>query len=120
MTDEAVEKLVAELVRPEVRALAAYHVPDPGDMVKLDAMENPYPWPGELAEQWLARLRGVLVNRYPDPRAGPLRLRLREVMRVPDGCEILLGRGAGTRAHLRHVQAAGPRPGAALRGGAPE
>jgi histidinol-phosphate aminotransferase len=30
------------LVRPEIRALAAYHVAPAAGMVKLDAMENPY------------------------------------------------------------------------------
>lgn len=33
------------LLRPEVLALSAYHVPDSKGFVKLDAMENPYAWP---------------------------------------------------------------------------
>ena len=31
-----------DIIRSEIRALNAYHVPDPAGMVKLDAMENPY------------------------------------------------------------------------------
>ncbi|MEK7796769.1 MAG: histidinol-phosphate aminotransferase, partial [Pseudomonadota bacterium] len=35
------EEKIARLIRPEIRALKAYHVPDAAGMVKLDAMENP-------------------------------------------------------------------------------
>ena len=85
---------VQRLVRPEVRRLNAYHVPDSAGMVKLDAMESPYPWPGDLVEAWLAALGSVTVNRYPDPAAVRLRGRLRAVMGVPAGSEILLGNGS--------------------------
>jgi len=57
-------------------------------------MENPYDWPPELVEAWLERLRGVHVNRYPDPRAGALKVRLRGIMEVPRGAEIILGNGS--------------------------
>jgi len=90
----AVSRLVERLIRPEVRRLSAYHVPDPGDRVKLDAMENPYPWPGELADAWLETLRGLTVNRYPDPAATRLKARLRQAMGVPDGVDVLLGNGS--------------------------
>jgi len=57
-------------IRPEVQALAAYHVPEVGDVVKLDAMENPYTWPDEdIRAEWAACLAAIGVNRYPDPRA---------------------------------------------------
>lgn len=85
---------VAEWVRPEIRALSAYHVPDPGDAVKLDAMESPYPWPPELLEGWLETLRRVSLNRYPDPAAPTLKARMREAMGVPAGAEVLLGNGS--------------------------
>ena len=88
------EESVRALVRPEIQGLSAYHVPDPGDLVKLDAMENPYPWPGELVDPWLEFLRGASVNRYPDPAARRVRDRLRVVMEVPEGSEILLGNGS--------------------------
>jgi histidinol-phosphate aminotransferase len=85
---------VERLIRPEVRALSAYHVPDPGRLVKLDAMENPYPWPGELGPLWHEALRGVEVNRYPDPGAGRLKAKLRQAMGVPEEAELLLGNGS--------------------------
>ncbi|MCW9057739.1 MAG: histidinol-phosphate transaminase [Gammaproteobacteria bacterium] len=81
-------------IRPEIRALSAYHVPDPGDCIKLDAMENPYTWPQAMVEAWLDTLREVSLNRYPDPGARQLRERLRACMQVPADMEILLGNGS--------------------------
>jgi len=91
---EAEEARIARWVRPEIRALSAYHVPDPGRMIKLDAMENPYTWPEEMVDAWLERLRGVGLNRYPDPGARQLQARLREAMAVPEGSALLLGNGS--------------------------
>ena len=44
----SIEKIVTQLIRPEIRALKAYHVPDASGLIKLDAMENPYAWPAAL------------------------------------------------------------------------
>lgn len=85
---------VARWIRPEVRALSSYHVTDPGECVKLDAMENPYSWPPQVVEEWLERLRGVCVNRYPDPEARVLAARLRTAMAVPEDAALLLGNGS--------------------------
>lgn len=82
------------LIRPEVRALGAYRVVDATGLVKLDAMENPYPWPGDLTDAWLARLRDTQLNRYPDPAAAELKQRLRETLQIPAGAELLLGNGS--------------------------
>ena len=81
-------------IRPEIRALSAYHVPDPGKLIKLDAMENPYRWPDALVDEWLGRLRAVELNRYPDPAAGPLTGQLRRSMQVPEGMQVILGNGS--------------------------
>jgi len=81
-------------IRPEIRALSAYHVPEPGEFIKLDSMENPYSWPAEMTEAWLDRLRGAALNRYPDPAARALRARLREAMAVPEGLAVMLGNGS--------------------------
>ncbi|MGD8796385.1 MAG: histidinol-phosphate transaminase [Thiohalophilus sp.] len=81
-------------VRPEIRGLHAYHVPEAKGLIKLDAMENPYRWPNELLDKWLDVVRQVELNRYPDPSATTLKQHLREGMGVPDGAEILLGNGS--------------------------
>jgi histidinol-phosphate aminotransferase len=38
----SISSLVAQLIRPEIQALHAYHVPPSFGLIKLDAMENPY------------------------------------------------------------------------------
>ena len=83
-----------EIIRDEIRALTAYHVPDAGGMVKLDAMENPYPLPPELRHALAERLAGAALNRYPDPGARELKLALRAAMQVPQGMALVLGNGS--------------------------
>jgi histidinol-phosphate aminotransferase len=90
----SIEKIVTRLIRPEVRALKAYHVPDAGGLIKLDAMENPYTWPEALKQEWLEVLRDVPINRYPDPSARALRAQLKQSLAVPDGMDVLLGNGS--------------------------
>src|SRR5512135_1620412 len=85
---------VAKLVRPEIRALKAYHVPDATGLIKLDAMENPYAWPEDVKQAWLKTLHDVAINRYPDPDARRLRERLRAALGVPAGMELILGNGS--------------------------
>jgi histidinol-phosphate aminotransferase len=87
-------ELVVRWIRPEIRALAAYYVPDANASIKLDAMENPYGWPDELVEAWLATLRQVSLNRYPDPNARLLKQGLRDRMGISSALEILLGNGS--------------------------
>jgi histidinol-phosphate aminotransferase len=85
---------IERLIRPEIRALKAYHVPDATGLVKLDAMENPYAWPEAMKDEWLRVLREAAINRYPDPQATALKRRLREALKVPAGLELLLGNGS--------------------------
>lgn len=81
-------------IRPEIRELSAYHVPDASGLVKLDAMENPYCLPDALLPQWQQGLLSVALNRYPDPAATALQARLINVMQVPQGQSIVLGNGS--------------------------
>lgn len=92
MTDT--KELIEKLVRDEVRALSAYHVPDASGYIKLDAMENPYQLPDKLVDEWLNVLREVDLNRYPDPAAQSLKAALRKAMHIPTDMEILLGNGS--------------------------
>lgn len=89
-----VEDWVRRLIRPEIRAQRTYHVPDARGLIKLDAMENPYPWPEALKPAWLETLRAVGINRYPDPGAVALKARLREALAVPAAADIMLGNGS--------------------------
>ncbi len=85
---------VTQWIREDIRDLSAYHVPDPGKMIKLDAMENPYHWPEVMQQEWLTQLADVPVNRYPDPSAAKLTARLEQVMNVPQGMHSILGNGS--------------------------
>jgi histidinol-phosphate aminotransferase len=98
------------LVREDVRALQAYHVPPGTGLVKLDAMENPYRLPEALAREMGARLAAVAVNRYPDPSGARLKQVLREAMAIPDSQEIVLGNGSDEI--LQIIALALARPGA--------
>lgn len=100
------------LVRPEILALKAYHVADAGEMVKLDAMENPYTLPEDLQRALAERLARVALNRYPEPTGRQLRERLAQRMAVPAGMELLLGNGSDDLIQIVTLTLA--RPGAAV------
>ncbi len=100
------------LLRPEVLALAAYHVPDASGLVKLDAMENPWALPPELAADLGRQLAGVAINRYPTADAPVLKAAIRKALGVPEGCSILLGNGSDEIIQLLALAVA--RPGAVL------
>jgi len=92
--DLNVSEQLLNWIRPEIRELTAYHVPDASGLVKLDAMENPYGLPEALLPRWKEGLAAVALNRYPDPAATALQQRLIEVMQVPRGRSIVLGNGS--------------------------
>jgi histidinol-phosphate aminotransferase len=87
-------KTPTDLIRREILELKAYHVPPAEGMVKLDAMENPYTLPPELAREMGERLAHVAVNRYPDPTAKRLHARVREAMGISDSLGVMLGNGS--------------------------
>jgi len=107
-TTAEIDALVGRWVRDEIRSLSAYHVPEFSGMIKLDAMENPYVWPPDLRREWANGLSETSVNRYPDPRAQRLRERLRQVMGVPEGQEILLGNGSDELIQMIIMALGGP------------
>ena len=100
-----------DLVRPEILALKAYHVPPAQGMVKLDAMENPYALPEDLRSELAAVLSRVELNRYPSPNPRELREAIARRMGVPRGMEVLLGNGSDEL--IAMVITALARPGAA-------
>ena len=101
-----------DLVRPEVLALKAYHVPEAQGMVKLDAMENPYPLPETLRRELAERLSRLDLNRYPDPTGERLRALIASRMKVPAGMSVVLGNGSDEL--LQIVTLALARPGASM------
>lgn len=83
-----------QMIRPVIKAIQAYHVADASGLVKLDAMENPYPLSADLKSKLQVRLSEAALNRYPDPSASALRKKLRQVMQVPEDKAIVLGNGS--------------------------
>ena len=105
---KGVNPAIERLVKSSVRALNAYHVPAAKGLIKLDAMESPYPLPEEMQQQWLSRLVNVEVNRYPDPECVELKSKLRHYLEIPGGCEILLGNGSDELIQILAMLVGGP------------
>lgn len=101
-----------DLVRPEIQALCAYHVQDSDGLIKLDAMENPYGWPEDLKGQWLDALRGIALNRYPDPQGRVVQEALCDAVGIPQGQGLILGNGSDELIQILALTLA--RPGAKL------
>ncbi|MDQ6968840.1 MAG: histidinol-phosphate transaminase [Mariprofundaceae bacterium] len=81
------------MIRKDIKALAAYHVPDSTGLIKLDAMENPFSLPDDLREAWVNELAQVEINRYPDADMQGLR----EQIAKQEGLQaeqVLLGNGS--------------------------
>lgn len=87
-------QLVKTLIRPEIQALIPYHVPDCAGLIKLDAMENPYLVPQALRDEIATVVACAQINRYPDPNPYALKQKIRDLLALPDGMEVLLGNGS--------------------------
>ncbi len=96
------------LFRQELATMQAYQVPDSDGFVKLDAMENPYPFPEALQDQWLSTLKNVALNRYPDPQASRLKESFRKVFAFSPKLEIMLGNGSDELIQLLILAVAKP------------
>lgn len=87
-------KRLDALVREEILAMQSYQTVAADGMIKLDAMESPYPLPAELKTQWLARLGAVQINRYPDPQCRAVKRMLRTTFGITKANELVLGNGS--------------------------
>ncbi len=85
---------IQRLLTPVVQNMQAYHVPPANNMLKLDAMENPYTWDEQLTQQWLKKIQQAEINRYPSPSADELRKKIIEVMDIPQELDLMLGNGS--------------------------
>lgn len=102
--------LIENIIRSDVRALSAYHVPDSAGFVKLDAMENPYTLPDALKQELAQRLAAVALNRYPVPSYSHLKTAISRQLGVPAGFDVVLGNGSDELISMVSVACA--RPGA--------
>lgn len=100
------------LIRPEIQALRAYHVPPAAGYVKLDAMENPYPLPPFLQDELAQAVASAAIARYPDAGAQRLKQDIRAVTGIPADQSILLGNGSDEIIQMLALALA--KPGAVL------
>ena len=114
MSANSAPALANALIRPEVLALHAYHVPASSGLIKLDAMENPYLLPAELRAEIAALMANAEINRYPDAAAQYLKDRIRAVAGLPQGMGLLFGNGSDELIQL--LALALNKPGATLLG----
>jgi len=99
---------IIEVIRPDVRAMHAYHVQDAAGFIKLDAMENPFTLPPALQAELGQRLGAVALNRYPGTRINDLHAALHRYAQVPEGYGIVLGNGSDELISLLSMACAQP------------
>jgi len=104
--------IVASVVRPEILALTKYAVAKAPGMIKLDAMESPFPLPEAVRDKVAAAAARVPVNRYPDGGADALKAALIRAFDLPSADGVILGNGSDELIAL--ITLALARPGAAM------
>ena len=85
--------MVKDLVRSEIRDLVAYDAKHYDNVIKMDANENPYPFPEEVKTKLCSELKDLELPRYPDPGAERLREKLAEYTGVTKK-GIMVGNGS--------------------------
>jgi histidinol-phosphate aminotransferase len=100
--------LIENVIRSDIRDLAAYHVPDSTGFVKLDAMENPYTLPEDLRAALGRRLADVAMNRYPVPSYTALKAKICDKLGVPAGFDVVLGNGSDELISMLSIACAKP------------
>jgi histidinol-phosphate aminotransferase len=84
---------LSSLLRPELKEMTPYDVPRLNDAIRLDANENPFPFPGKVLEKIKAQVHEYFFNRYPDPRSHELVAMLADFTGVPPA-GIMVGNGS--------------------------
>ena len=98
-------------VRADVRALTHYAVAKADGWIKLDAMENPYRLPPDVATELGAAVQRVPINRYPDGEGEAVKSALRAALELPAGVELMLGNGSDELIQILTTAVAGPDAG---------
>ena len=89
-----VETRVAATIRADIRALSPYAVAKAEGMIKLDAMENPYPLPADVRGRLASALAEVPINRYPDGSADHVKAALRAALGLSESVGLIIGNGS--------------------------
>ena len=105
---EFIDSLIANTIRPEVRADVSYHVPESTGFIKIDAMENPYTLPEHMRAELGRRLADAVLNRYPVPSYTSLKQRICARLGVPAGYDVILGNGSDELISIIAAAVSGP------------
>ena len=81
-------------IRADIQAMHAYVVQPALDMLKLDAMENPFSLPLDLQAALGERLGRLPINRYPADCIPALKDALAAYVDLPPGYALMLGNGS--------------------------
>ncbi|AET66424.1 histidinol-phosphate aminotransferase [Desulfosporosinus orientis DSM 765] len=82
---------LGQFVRSAVRELIPYKTQHLPECIKLDANENPFPWPAEMREALLSEQ--LAFNRYPDGTGQELKTHIAKYTATPPE-SILIGNGS--------------------------
>jgi histidinol-phosphate aminotransferase len=104
------QNMILSHIRRDVQSMHAYAIQDSAGMIKLDAMENPYPLPPALQAQLGERLGKLAINRYPGTRTEDLKIALRRYAQVPEGYGLMLGNGSDELISLLAMACDTPAP----------
>jgi len=85
---------ISNLVKKSIQKLKPYHIENTPCRIKLDAMENPYPLSKALMKKVLEGIKGIKINRYPDPLASRLKDIIASDIKAPID-NIIIGNGSG-------------------------
>jgi histidinol-phosphate aminotransferase len=83
-----------QVIRQDVQSMHGYAIQQSAGLVKLDAMENPFPLPDALQRELGERLGRAALNRYPVACVHALVGKLGAFAGVPEGCALMLGNGS--------------------------
>jgi histidinol-phosphate aminotransferase len=81
-------------IRQDVQNMHAYAIQPSAGLIKLDAMENPFPLPPELQRELGERLGRVAINRYPSTCVADVAAALARHISLPAGCKLMVGNGS--------------------------
>ncbi len=84
---------LANLVRPNVKSLKAYHVDNHDCKIKLHANENPFQLPSEILNLISYSFKDFQFNRYPDPGCKTLRETISKTTGIP-APNLVIGNGS--------------------------
>lgn len=97
---------------PALEQMQPYQVPSSTGLIKLDAMENPFGLPPEVAQAFAQRVAALPTNRYPDAAGQALKEALAAEFPAPPGYACVLGNGSDELISL--LMTAVLRPGACV------